>query len=377
MRAAIGHWTRRAFVCAPAIAVAAEHAGKGQSLATDRRRYLDPATEFEVVRLTDPAHTSYLAPAYAHGASRKGNFLVYSSDRGGSWQLFRMDLKSGVPRQLTGATALDPHNFTMLSDEHSVCYFDERRLLLAPFSSLRERVVYEIPEGWERADGFSVAADSLFAFLIEKKTDSNVHRLRMIPVMKGAAATLAEKDGPITSPAARPRRASVLYAYDDGAWLVHYDGQQNRRLKTAPGVVTSPTWSPHGHNVIYINFPAEKGQLNGLREVVADTGADRLIAPTSQFVRFGCNGDATVFIGASGSKASPHVLLLLRAARKELTVCEHKASDPSMAAPQFAPSSQRIFFQTDRDGKPAIYTMALEKWVEKTDESPRGETGEA
>jgi oligogalacturonide lyase len=38
-----------------------------------------------------------------------------------------------------------------------------------------------------------------------------------------------------------------------------------------------------------------------------------------------------------------------------------------MVTPMFTPSSQRIFFTSDRDGKPAIYTMSVEKLVESTD----------
>jgi len=73
-------------------------------------------------------------------------------------------------------------------------------------------------------------------------------------------------------------------------------------------------------------------------------------------------------VGASRNAASPTVLLLLRLTRRELTVCEHKASRPEMVAPRFAPDSQRLYFESDRDGKPAIYCVHVERFVEKTDE---------
>jgi oligogalacturonide lyase len=60
-------------------------------------------------------------------------------------------------------------------------------------------------------------------------------------------------------------------------------------------------------------------------------------------------------------------LLLLRVTRRELALCEHRASDPSDVRPIFAPSSQRIFFQSDRSGKSALYTMAVDRLVEKTE----------
>jgi len=91
------------------------------------------------------------------------------------------------------------------------------------------------------------------------------------------------------------------------------------------------------------------------------------VAKTSQFASFGWNHDSTVFVGASGNVASPTVLLLLRVTRRELTLCEHKASDPRAVAPIFEPDSLRVFFQSDRDGKPAIYDIHVDKLVEKTD----------
>ena len=36
-------------------------------------------------------------------------------------------------------------------------------------------------------------------------------------------------------------------------------------------------------------------------------------------------------------------------------------------APIFSPDSQRVYFQSDRHGKPAIYDMHIEKLVEKTE----------
>jgi oligogalacturonide lyase len=64
------------------------------------------------------------------------------------------------------------------------------------------------------------------------------------------------------------------------------------------------------------------------------------------------------------------VLLLVRKVRREFTLCEHRASDPRMVQPIFAPSSQRIFFNSDQHGKPAIYTMAVDRLVAETEAAP-------
>ena len=91
------------------------------------------------------------------------------------------------------------------------------------------------------------------------------------------------------------------------------------------------------------------------------------VADTTQYVAFERNADASVFVGASGSKASPHVLLLVRSVKREFTLCEHRSSDPRLVSPVFAPNSQNVFFGSDQHGKPAIYSMAVEKLVSATD----------
>jgi oligogalacturonide lyase len=120
---------------------------------------------------------------------------------------------------------------------------------------------------------------------------------------------------------------------------------------------------------MYLNIPEDRTQLNAIREYTPDTDNDKLVSKTSQFAHFGFNRDTSVFVGASRNAASPVVLILLRVTHRELTLCEHKASHPETVAPVFAPDSQRIYFQSDRDGKPAIYCVHAEKLVEKT-ESP-------
>jgi len=61
-------------------------------------------------------------------------------------------------------------------------------------------------------------------------------------------------------------------------------------------------------------------------------------------------------------------LLLVRAVRRELALCEHRASDPSMVSPLFSPDSQSVFFVSDRHGKPALYRVHVERFVDETDD---------
>jgi len=169
-------------------------------------------------------------------------------------------------------------------------------------------------------------------------------------------------------PAPRPRRAGLLYRRGSNLRLVGFDGTQDRALKLAEGRVGMSLWSADGRTVVYLSVPAERGKASTLRENTPDTNADKLVAPTSQFACFARNSDGSMFAGASANKGSPYVLLLLRLTRRELTLCEHRASDPGHVPLFFAPNSQKIYFQSDRHGKPALYGMNVERFVEETDE---------
>jgi oligogalacturonide lyase len=281
-------------------------------------------------------------------------------------QVFRMDLKTGQTRLLTAAAALDGESVALMPDDRSFCYFDGPSLRQMTMSSLRDHEVYRVPDGWQRTDGASVSTDGLRAALAE--TDGAKSRLRLVSLVRGTAATVVEADWTITHPILHPRRAQILYRQgDDALWLVNTDGKQNHRLKLADGQVGPARWSPDGRTVLYLHLPADTTQLHAIREHSPDQNLDKLVGKTSQFAHFGSNANGSVFVGASQNKASPTILLLLRVTHRELTVCEHKAGDPRTVAPIFSPDSQRIYFQSDRDGKRALYMVRVDKFVEETE----------
>ena len=358
-----------AFLAARALADETQGA-KGQLFDSEWKRYADPATEFEVYRLTEPAYSSAL-PAYCNRVvSRNSGFLLFSNDRTGSPQAYRMDLKSGETRQLTDRMGLDGSSLNLLPDSRSFCYFADRTLYLVNLANLKEREIYTLPAGWDRCQGLNVAADSARAVFAEQQGAAS--RLRSVAFLQGAARTILESPFAMADPIERPLRGQLLYREPGkGLWLTDLDGRHNRRLKLAGGAIGPANWNPDGRTLLYLNFPDDPSQLNAIREYFPDDDTDKLVAKTSQYVHFAFNRDSSVFVGASRNGASPVVLILLRVTRRELTLCEHKSSHPEMVAPIFAPDAQRVYFQSDRHGKPALYSMHVERLVEKI-ESDKG-----
>jgi oligogalacturonide lyase len=362
--------SRRGFVSSFAAAGVGFAAGRGQVISSEIRRFADAATELEVFRLTDPAHQSWLPGYTGRAVSKHGNFLIFAGDFSGSVQAYRMDLKSGQSRALTDAAHLDAGSLTLSPDERGVCFLDGGSLFLTNLSNLRSREIYRSPEGFGAGHGLSLSDDGLYAAFVEQK--SGLNRLQLVTMRTGTAQTLLESADPLSDPMPRPRRAGMLYRRGaEELWLVDFDGAQNRRLRLAPGGLANALWSTDGKSVLYLNVPSDRGQLNNLREHIPDTNDDRFISNTTQFATFNRNADSSVFVGASGSKASPYVLLLVRSVKRELTLCEHRASDPRLVSPIFSPNSQRVLFQSDRDGKMALYAMAVERLVEETESEER------
>jgi len=361
--------SRRSFLASLAAATcAAQTTAKGRVFPSVAVRYSDSATEFRVLRLTDPQFSSSLAAVGNRGVTARQ--LLYASDMSGSWQAFYMDLKSKESRQVTDAAALDPASIGLVANDRGFRHFDGPKLMETVFYGLKSREICRIPEGYEKLPGASYSADGQYAAWVEKSGAG--YRLRLLRRQSGLAATVYESAEELRDPLLRPRNTSLIYRRSGEIWSVQFDGKQNRKLPLAQGDTIEAQWAADGHALEYLNRPLDPKKLTGVREWVPDggpAGRDGGVADTSQFVRFQANADASVYVGASGNKASPYLLLLIRAGRRELTLAEHKSSDASLVAPAFAPNSQFVVFVSDRHGKPAIYWIAVDKLVAETDGS--------
>src|SRR5947207_2656247 len=229
--------SRRRFLLSGIGAVGLRAQGrKGEVFHTDMVRYAGPLTDLEVFRLTSPNYSSTLTAYYNRGIARNSGWMLFQSDRSGSPQGFRLDLKTGETRQLTMVEGLDGSSLTLLPDNRSFCYFAGRYLYMCGVSTMRERQIYEVPEGWERGPGASVGPDGTHATFIERRGESS--RLRMVALVQGAARTVVEAPFLISDPIPRPMRAQILYRQaNEALWLINSDGTQNRKFKLAAGSI--------------------------------------------------------------------------------------------------------------------------------------------
>jgi len=357
-------FTRRGFLFSSAAAPLAAQSRK-TTYPSEVKRYEDPSTELDVYRLTDPGHSSTLPAYYNRAIAHNNASLIFCCDRNGTPQAHRMDLKTGETRELTEAQDLDGGSLTLTPDNRWFCYFAGRQLFISTMAG-RARQLYEVPDGWERCPGLTVGPDGTHATFAERQGDQS--RLRMVPLVQGSPRIVTGVPFVMSDPIPRPMRAQILFRQGDQAlWMVNSDGTQKRQLKLTGAKIGPANWAADGKSLLYLSIPGDPKAVTTIRECVPDTNSDKLVAKTSQYAHFGFNQPATVFVGACRSVASPFILIMLRSTQRELTLCEHKASDPKMTAPRFSPDTQRLYFESDRDGKPAIYDLHMERFLEKTE----------
>jgi oligogalacturonide lyase len=318
---------------------------------------VDPVTENLVIRLTNPTYTSINPPAQNHHVSSKSRFVLYGSDRGGTMCPYHLDLKTAVAKQLADAPAFRPDTLAMDIEERNAIFVAGEALQQVSLGNLKTRTLAE-----DVSDFHMNGSGNTLVVLRKGKLER----------LDGGSGTFLA-DNVTARGIVSPAGNNVCFARQEGAsetslWRVATEGGAPVRL--AQGAVSCPFWNPDGGSLLFLRqMPSDRGTLTMLREISLDGRDEGTVSPTSQFVSFAPNADGTVYIGASRSKAQPTVVLLLRSVRREMTLCEHHSSQPDLVRPVFSPNSRRVYFASDRHGKPALYVVNVELLVEPTEGS--------
>jgi hypothetical protein len=317
-----------------------------------------------LLRLTDPERGNAWLPVAPCTAVDAGNRqLVLSSDRSGEPQIYRYDLRSGQSEQWTDGRNIHPHLFS-LATRNRLVYIDGDRLMLLEKNA---REVYRADSGWRIDASLDLDDRGRVAALTEKRAE--MCRLRTMPLRTaGRAATLIELSQPIRRVAFRPRSDELMYVLEDSLHLIDRSGKNYRKLELPPGSIRDALWSADGSTLFYLHSPPGERRVDLRQYSVADR-TESLVARTSQFVSLARNRDSSVFLGVGGSKGSPYLLLLVRAVQRELAIAEHAAEHPDDVVAFFSPDSQRVYYHANLQGRSAIYSIGLERFVEKTAEA--------
>ncbi len=319
-------------------------------------RFADPTTETPVVRLTNPSTTSLLPAPTKRFVSVKDRFLIFSSDRMGKTAPFRLDLRTGQLSLLTQPAELCPQSLCLDQQERELFFIDGSTLKTVSLANKKLKVLSE------DVSAFSAGRSESELVVVRRE------RLELLNI---DAPPLAEEVAPWCL--VRPGGEGCAFGREGPSgeqefWYAPFPKLAGTKpILLAKGRITNPCWSPNGASLLFLrDVPGRGTYLSEIHEAFPESGVEQRVARTSQFAAFSPNADGSVFVGASRSKAQPTVILLLRSTQREFTLCEHRASRPASVSPVFSPDSRRVYFESDRQGKPALYSVNVELLVEPT-----------
>lgn len=279
---------------------------------------------------------------------------MFSSDRTGKAAPFRLDLRTGALNLLTQTKELVPRSLCLDAQDRALYFLDGDVLKEVALASKKIRVL------GDDVTAFSCGS-SASEFVIVRQGRLELLNGARAPLAEGVASWCMVRSG--GKGCAFGRQVSND---EREFWYIAFT-EPAKPVLLAKGRITDPVWSPDGSSLLFLrDVPGRGAFLSEIHEAFPETAVEREVAPTSEFAVFAPNGDGSVFVGASRSKAQPTVILLLRSAKREFTLCEHRASRPSSVSPTFSPDSRRVYFESDHQGKSALYSVNVERIVEPT-----------
>jgi Tol biopolymer transport system component len=245
--------------------------------------------------------------------SRDGKWLVFSSDRNGSWQIYKMPSAGGEPIQLT-TDSVGAFSPGWSPDGRMIAFHSMRTgnrdlyTMEADGSQVVQRTgspAHELDPTWSR-DGHDLLGEVIPA-----------------PEASGAAADFLAASTFILVPLEQGTSRTIPVAGDFAHWsptqdLIAFHSAEGLRVMSPDGasrllVPNSPTgeeafyaaWSPDGKTVYYV---AKGPDGSSIRAVPVTGGASRLLVrfddPTRQHTRFGFSTDGRTFYCTIGALES-------------------------------------------------------------------------
>lgn len=378
------------------------------------RRFADPDTGRELLRLTGLESHCHHCYFYHQPFTPESDRLVYVSNRTGRRNLFMLDPTSGESQQLTDCSRLVDFHYTVSPDGGSILYVEDSQLRRLDLKTLRSRTLYVQTYPWNRRGIYPGFSDDLTqALLCQIHADDIVPageggwdsfptqfeakprcRLLLVDLQSGAETVVLEERVWLGHPQIRPGdHRTLLYCHegpwdrvDCRMWLIDSDGANKRPVgywEPHPGAgagirVGHEYFTPDGRYIAFACFPREHGREGTLRMRDVESLEEHNLGRYSNYNHFMSSPDGRWIVGdeCRGENQS-RIWLYDVDTQRETPLCRHDSScqprrnrdtggfstQDAHPHPLFAPDGDRVIFSSDMatgpEGNGSIYMTSI------------------
>ena len=353
----------------------------GKTYPPEWKRFTSPESGLEVIQLTSDKNLSCGLYFYNPCFNLNDSILVFASKRTGSMNLFTVNLRNGVIRQLTDGDKIRARGATYSSNRNEAFFGDDRVVKALDLATLRERVLYNIPKGYNIAASLSSSEDGgMIAFAIVRKPKGDASLLSdklynsiivMVNTVTGYSHEVTREENYISHVLVNPVDTTKILYCHEGAWdtvaqrmwFVNSDGSGKCALRPEEDPVLRvghEYWFKDGKHVGYQIGTQEKRKYIGILDIATKQFKEY---PYADDKHTESNSRGTLLVGDGMPKHADISLYTIESGQaKQKVLFRHNSSyddEEQHPHPQFSPDDKSIFFTSDRDGQSNIYIIPL------------------
>lgn len=345
-----------------------------------------PETGREVWQITSDTAPSVACYFERQAFTADEKYVVYASRSSGAWRLCRMDLGTGVARELTGYSRhILMDDYTIMPDGERVCYMDGWKLYATDVALGTEELLFDytglLPDRPWYSGSFTNDGRYTLVY-VENDTLKAIYRTDL---ETGEIQEMhRQRDGKISHPLINPEDPGVI-TYVPGpdtqndmslpmeqrarSWKVDLHAGTDRQFLTMPyGFrATHESWSSDGARFFFFRKTRPGWEPVAICSMNKQ-GEDLQVHYQSDTIRLGhgiASRDGGWFVSDSQEPFTNELLLLDLGSGEGQVLCWPNStvdgwdSGMSHVHPFFSPGGNFICFTSDRTGVPQVYVVPV------------------
>jgi oligogalacturonide lyase len=359
--------------------------GKFNSFSSGKKLLTDHLTGRNYWQLTNGNWVSHAPYTYCRAFSCDEKYLIYSANRTGTYQLYRLEIETGLACQLTDLAGYENFSLNMHPAGKEVFFLAASKVFALELESGECRLVTDyqpllgaeaklgrpclsgdgtlVLNYYQRPDGRTAIAsagatgsnaEEIFVF----SRFETIGHLNFCPTDNNLVSfvPLPDCQNDFSLPAEKRARAW---------WLNLANGESQPLITVPPGHrATHEYWSPNGERV-YFHQKTHPGWTPTLIASVNKVGTDKQVHYQTNTIKLGhssVNSAHTKLVSDSQQAGKNELVLLDLVSNTVEILCYPNASGaphPNHVHPAFSLSGEKIIFTSDVSGYAQVYLLEL------------------